>query len=198
MPRLTRLITRRNTSQLQTVAIINHKNQEVKEGMQSIPLLFLLLLSVTTTTAFNGAFFFPKLKASVLQKSLQRSFQFQQNNKPSFKEKNEEKDPSPNAYLTSLSASSSDNSNNNSSKKQQQPKDKANNSPFNSYLDTVEHPSIGYRIRRKWHYFRNMDRKSMAKLGTNTVLAYLFISNAAGCICFSMAWYLACQKVRVL
>lgn len=43
-----------------------------------------------------------------------------------------------------------------------------------------------------------MDRKALAKLGANVLLAYGFVSNAFGCVSVSCAWYIASKRVSSL
>lgn len=73
-------------------------------------------------------------------------------------------------------------------------KKKNKNILSNNYLNSIDKPSVFARIRRSWTDMRTMDTKSLAKLGANTLLAYLFISNASGCIMFSCAWFLASKQ----
>jgi hypothetical protein len=40
-----------------------------------------------------------------------------------------------------------------------------------------------------------LDRKALAKLGANVLLAYGFVSNAFGCVSVSCAWYISSKRV---
>lgn len=59
------------------------------------------------------------------------------------------------------------------------------------YLDSISKKPIHSRLRSI------VDYKMVAKLDGNTLLAYQFLRNVAGCISISAAWYMTSLKVRI-
>jgi hypothetical protein len=65
-----------------------------------------------------------------------------------------------------------------------------------SYLESLNRPSLPARIRNlfRGRKGKKLDRATLAKMGTNFVLAYGFVSNVSGCIAVSCAWFVASKR----
>ena len=73
---------------------------------------------------------------------------------------------------------------------------------MNSSMSSQTEENIIGRLRRMMTNVKGLqgkekklDRQALAKLGTNVLLAYGFVSNAFGAVSVSCAWYIASKRV---